>query len=71
MPPDKSRKTPQTTKYVWEKVFQSGSSKICGRQPLKNLKGYGLLAVLHKFYLVHAWILCPIYYANVQFPELS
>ena len=24
-------------------VFKSGPSKICGRQPLKNLKGYGLL----------------------------
>ena len=27
----------------WDKVFKSGPSKICGRQPLKNLKGYGLL----------------------------
>ena len=27
----------------WDKVFKNGSSKICGRQPLKNLKGYGLL----------------------------
>ena len=26
------------------KVFTKGSSKICGRQPLKNLIGYGLLA---------------------------
>ena len=25
------------------KVFKSGLSKFCGRQPLKNLKGYGLL----------------------------
>ena len=24
-------------------VFESGPSKICGKQPLKNLKGYGLL----------------------------
>ena len=23
--------------------FKSGLSKFCGRQPLKNLKGYGLL----------------------------
>ena len=40
-------------------------SKICGRQSLKLLKGYGLLqadhtpsnflkAVFHKFYLVHS-----------------
>ena len=28
----------------WDKVFKNGPSKICGRQPLKNLKGYGLLA---------------------------
>ena len=27
----------------WDKVFKNGPSKICGRQPLKNLKGYGLL----------------------------
>ena len=25
----------------WKKVFKNGPSKICGRQPLKNLKGYG------------------------------
>ena len=23
-----------------DKVFKSGPSKICGRQPVKNLKGY-------------------------------
>ena len=28
---------------IWDKVFKSGPSKICGRQPLKNVKGYGLL----------------------------
>ena len=28
---------------IWDKVFKSGPSKICGKQPLKNLKGYGLL----------------------------
>ena len=27
----------------WVQVFKSGTSKICGRQPLKKLKGYGLL----------------------------
>ena len=26
--------------YKWDKVFQNGPIKICGRQPLKNLKGY-------------------------------
>ena len=30
-------------KGIWDKVFKSGPSKICRRQPLKNLKGYGLL----------------------------
>ena len=28
---------------IWDKVFKNGPSKICGRQPLKNLKVYGLL----------------------------
>ena len=28
---------------IWDKVFKNEPSKICGRQPLKNLKGYGLL----------------------------
>ena len=27
----------------WDKVFKNGPSKICGRQPLKSLKEYGLL----------------------------
>ena len=26
---------------MWDKVFKNGPSKICGRQPLKKLKGYG------------------------------
>ena len=30
-------------KVLWNKVFKNGQSKICGRQLLKNLKGYGLL----------------------------
>ena len=28
---------------IWDKVFKNGPSKICGRQPLKNLKRHGLL----------------------------
>ena len=28
---------------IWDKVFQNGPSKICERQPLENLKKYGLL----------------------------
>ena len=27
-------------KIKWDKVFKNGRSKICGWQPLKNLKGY-------------------------------
>ena len=27
----------------WDKVFKNGPSEICGRQPLKNFKGYSLL----------------------------
>ena len=27
----------------WDKVFRNGPSKVCGRQSLKTLKGYGLL----------------------------
>ena len=28
---------------IWDKVFKNGPCKTCGRQPLKNLKGYCLL----------------------------
>ena len=28
---------------ILDKVFKSGLSKFCGRQPLKNFKRYGLL----------------------------
>ena len=28
---------------ICDKVFKNGPSKICGKQPLKNLKWYGLL----------------------------
>ena len=52
----------------WCIVLKSGPSKICGRQPLKNLKGYGvrkadhiplsfLNAIFHKFYLVHSRVI--------------
>ena len=46
--------------FIWDKVFKNGPSKICGRQPLKNLKGYGLpkqtilKTVIHKFFLAHS-----------------
>ena len=29
--------------FIWGKVFKGGLNKFCGRQPLKNLKGCGLL----------------------------
>ena len=32
---------------IWDKVFKNEPSKIYGRQPLKNLKGYGLLKADH------------------------
>ena len=28
---------------IWAKVFKNGPSEICVRQPLKDLRGYGLL----------------------------
>ena len=57
---------------IWAKVFKNGQSKICGRQPLKNVRKYGFLkadhtpsnflkAAFQKFYLVYSWKLCPIY----------
>ena len=30
---------------MWDKVFKNGPSEICGRQILKNLKGYGVLKI--------------------------
>ena len=58
--------------FIWDKVFKNGPSKNCERKPLKNLKWYGLLkqtitsnflkVVFHKFYLIHSWILCPLFY---------
>ena len=30
------------TNSIWDREFKKGRSKICGRQSLKNLKGYGL-----------------------------
>ena len=50
---------------IWNKVFKSGLSKFCKREPLKNLKRYVLRkqtislqfffkAVFRKIYLVHS-----------------
>ena len=44
-------------KDIWPKVFKSGISKFCGRQPLKK---HFFNAVFHKVYLAHSWILFPI-----------
>ena len=43
-----------TLSIIWDKVFKNGSSKICGRQPLKNFKGYGLLKqnITHEEYFL-------------------
>ena len=38
-----------------DKIFKNGPSKICGKQPLKNLKGYGVLnSCLPQILLVHS-----------------
>ena len=51
--------------HMWDKVFKNWPSKICRRQPLKNLKEYPFRFfkgyVFHKFYLVHSWILGLMY----------
>ena len=52
-----------TCKYfTWDKVFQNGPIKTCGRQPSKKLKGSKadhilskfLSAIFHKFYFAHS-----------------
>ena len=46
----------QIKRNIWVKVFKNGPSKICGRQPLKNLKITSdfLKAVFHKFDFFHS-----------------
>ena len=39
IPPDSLLKT-KIPVFARDKVFKKEPSKICGRQPLKNLKGY-------------------------------
>ena len=51
--------------YIWDKVFKRGLSKFCGRQPLKNLKGYGLLKHFNTWQIL-SWILCLIYSADMS-----
>ena len=38
-----------TISYIRDKACKNGPSKICERQPLKNLKGYGLLKQIISF----------------------
>ena len=43
---------------ILDKVFKSGLSKLCGRQPLsRHIPSNFLKAVFQKIYLVHSWIL--------------
>ena len=39
--------------YIWDNVFKNEPSKICGRQPLKNLKWYGLFKRWNVFTVSH------------------
>ena len=43
--------------YMGQSTQKSGLSKFCGRQPLKNLKGYGLLNSLLN---PSSWIIDPV-----------
>ena len=44
-----------TETYIWDKVFMSGPSKVCGRQPLQKFENNKFLkGVFHKLYLVHS-----------------
>ena len=62
----------------WGKVFKNGTNKICGRQPLKNLKWFVSLGRPYHFkffkgyspqtLLVHSWIPCPIFHFECVWP---
>ena len=62
---------------IRDEVFKNRPSNICGKQPLKNFKRYGLMkqtislqiflkADFQKFYFVHSWIRCPIYMIKME-----
>ena len=34
---------------IWDKILKNGPSKVCGRQPLKNLKRYYCLSTPYPF----------------------
>ena len=43
----------------WDKVFKNRPCKICGRQPLKNLRWYGLLGLYlntsSQIFIIYSW----------------
>ena len=43
-----------TERVKWDKVFKNGPNKNSGRQPLKNLKGYGMLLWNLRGYGIHS-----------------
>ena len=63
----------------WDKVFKSGLSKFCGRQHLKNLKGYGLLTqisvilpkVLKLYHSAKGSIVFPLSFKVIRFTLIS
>ena len=46
----RTRKKQQLQCNMWDKAFNNGLSKICRRQPLKNLKGYDMLKADHTIF---------------------
>ena len=38
-----TERQPEAAIDIWVYVFKNGPSEVCGRQPLRNLKRYGLL----------------------------
>ena len=49
-------------RYMWVKVFKNGPSKICGRQSLgRPYRSIFLKGCLPQIYLVHSWILWPMF----------
>ena len=51
---------------MWDKVFINGRSKVCRRQPLKNLKGYGLPTILEYFVPYLTWGVVVVVYEKTQ-----
>ena len=64
--------------YIWDNVFKNEPSKICGRQPLKKLKWYGLFnqmflqclisnlfVVLKYEAMMHLFVLVCFFFSNL------